>query len=100
MHIPVNMPKLTSNNNEEVTTTHEATSLDDEQRTPKTRSLCDLYDATSELHLVCLLAQGENISFEEAIGDDKWRAAMNDEMRAIEKNEIWSYPLFQKITRR
>jgi Reverse transcriptase (RNA-dependent DNA polymerase) len=70
-------------------TSHEASSSDDEMRTPKTRSIHDLYEATSELHLVCLLAQGDNISFEEAIKDDKWQVAMDDEIHAIEKNDTW-----------
>jgi hypothetical protein len=61
------------NNDEDVSpiTSHETSSSDDETRTPKTRSIHDLYETTSELHLVCLLAQGDNISFEEAIKDDK-----------------------------
>jgi hypothetical protein len=86
MHSPMIIPP---NNNEEapISTTHEAFSSDDEVRTPKTRSIRDLYEATNELHLVCLLAQGDDISFEEAVVDDKWRAAMDDEMHAIVKND-------------
>jgi hypothetical protein len=89
MHIPMNMPKLIFNNYEDAPTitTHEASSSDDETPTPKTRSIHDLYETTSELHLVCFMTQGDNISFEEAVVDDKWRAAMNDEIRAIEKND-------------
>jgi hypothetical protein len=34
-------------------------------------------------YIWCLLAQGDNISFEEAIKDDKWRAAMDDKIHAI-----------------
>ncbi|KAJ4781946.1 polyprotein [Rhynchospora pubera] len=75
--------------NATTTTTRRFGPLDDDPRTPKTRSMQDLYEETSELHLVCLLAQGENISFEEAIKDDKWCDAMNEEMRAIEKNDTW-----------
>jgi Reverse transcriptase (RNA-dependent DNA polymerase) len=88
IHTPMS---ILCNNDEDVPliTPHEASSSDDETRTPKTRSIHDLYEATSELHLVCLLAQGDNISFEEAIKDDKWRAAMDDEIRAIEKNDTW-----------
>jgi Reverse transcriptase (RNA-dependent DNA polymerase) len=88
IHTPMS---ISCNNNEDVPpiTSHEASSSDDETRTPKTRSIHDLYEATSELYLVCLLAQGDNISFEGAIKDDKWRAAMDDEIRAIEKNDTW-----------
>jgi hypothetical protein len=85
MHSPVNIPL---NNHEEVPpTTHDASSSDDEARPLKIRSIRDLYEATSELHLVCLLAQGDNISFEEAVIDDKWRATMDDEMHVIMKND-------------
>jgi hypothetical protein len=70
MHSPVNIPP---NNHEEVPpTTHDASSSDDDARPLKIRCIRDLYEATSELYLVCLLAQGDNISFEEAVVDDKW----------------------------
>ena len=36
---------------------------EDEPRQPKMRSLRDLYDSTNEVHLVCLLADAENIRF-------------------------------------
>jgi hypothetical protein len=95
MHSPMIIPP---NNHEETPTsiTHEASSSDDEVRTPKTRSIGDLYEATNELHLVRLLAQGDNISFEEAVVDDKWRAAMDDEMHAIEKNDMWELTSLHK----
>jgi transposase InsO family protein len=59
------------------------------RRNPRERILRDLYEATSELHLVCLLAEGENIEFEQAVNDNKWRAAMNEEMHSIMKNDTW-----------
>ncbi|KAJ3705098.1 hypothetical protein LUZ61_008803 [Rhynchospora tenuis] len=80
---PEQLPKI------KTTMTSSPLSDDEAAGTPKTRSLEDLYDTTSELHLVCLLAEGENISFEEASGDSKWRAAMEEEIRAIEKNNTW-----------
>jgi Reverse transcriptase (RNA-dependent DNA polymerase) len=85
------MMSIPCNNDEDMPpiTPHEASSSDDETRTPKIRSIHDLYEAISELYLVCLLAQDENISFEEAIKDDKWRAAIDDDIRAIEKNDTW-----------
>ena len=51
---------------------------EDEPRIPKTRSLRDLYEATNELHLVCLLADAEDITFEQAVKDEKWQAAMQE----------------------
>ena len=53
------------------------------------RSLQDLYDSTNEVHLVCLLADAENISFEEAVRDKKWQTAMNEEIEAIDRNNTW-----------
>ena len=62
---------------------------EEEPRQPKMRSLQDLYETTSEVHLVCLLADAENITFEEAVRDKKWQAAMDEEISAIERNETW-----------
>ena len=53
------------------------------------RSLRDLYDSTNEVHLVCLLADVENISFEEAVRDKKWQTAMEEEIKAIHRNNSW-----------
>lgn len=53
------------------------------------KKLQDLYESTNELHLVCLLADVESITFEEAVIDKKWKAAMDEEIRASERNETW-----------
>ena len=53
------------------------------------RSLQDFYDSTSEVHLVCLLEDAENIGVEEALRDKKWKSAMDEEIRAIEHNNTW-----------
>ncbi|KAJ4788299.1 polyprotein [Rhynchospora pubera] len=73
-----------------------SSSSDDDARTPRTRTLQDLYEATSELHLVCLLADAENITFEEAVQEKKWQQAMNEEMNAIVKNETWELATLPK----
>lgn len=39
--------------------------------------------------MVCLLADGENIAFVEAVKDEKWRHAMDEEIKSIEKNQTW-----------
>ena len=62
---------------------------EDEPRQPKMGSLRDLYDSTNDVHLVCLLADAENISFEEAVRDTKWQTAMDEEIKAIHRNNIW-----------
>jgi hypothetical protein len=40
-------------------------------RNPRFQDLRDLYETTGEVHLVCLLADAETISFEEAVRDPK-----------------------------
>ena len=58
----------------------------EEPRNPRYRSLEDIYNE-GEVHLVCLLADSENITFPEAVRDSKWVKAMDEEMEAIEKNQ-------------
>ena len=53
------------------------------------QSLQDLYDSIDEVHLVLLLADSENIAFEKAIRDKKWKATMDEEIEAIERNKTW-----------
>ena len=36
----------------------------------------ELYECTKLVHIVCLLASSENITFEEVVQDEKWRPAM------------------------
>jgi hypothetical protein len=75
-----------------ITPTTIQTSNDEEElRRPKMWSLQDLYELTSEIHLVCLLADAENIIFEEAVRDKKWQAAMDEEIRAIEKIKLGTW---------
>jgi Reverse transcriptase (RNA-dependent DNA polymerase) len=38
---------------------------------------------------VCLLADNENITFEEASRDGKYRKMMDEEINTIKKNETW-----------
>jgi len=54
----------------------------------KCEDLQDLYDSTNEVHLECLLAVAENISFEEAVLEKKWQIAMDEEIKAIDHNNI------------
>ena len=57
----------------------------------KTRSLRDIYDELQEAENdnscinFALLAHSDPISFEEAIKDDKWISAMDEEIQSIEK---------------
>ena len=62
-----------------------------EPRQPKMRNLQDLYDSTNEVHLVWLLLDAENISFEEAVRDKKWQTTMDEEIKAIYSNNTWVF---------
>ena len=56
------------------------------------RSHHDLYDSTEiidGLTLFCLFADCEPTGFEEAVRDKKWRDAMDEEIKAIKKNDTW-----------
>lgn len=66
-------------------TTQKVSDDEEEPSQPRMRSLQDLYDSTNEL--VCLLADSEDISFEEAVRDKKWQGAMDEEMN--ERNGTW-----------
>ena len=65
----------------------------------KMRSLQDIYAETNEITdsaLYCLFADSEPINFEEATHDKKWRLAMNEEMKAIQKNGTWELTTLPK----
>ena len=62
------------------------------------RSLQDLYDSketTDGVTLFCLFADCEPTRFEEVVRDKKWRNAMDEEIKAIKKNDTWNLQLFQ-----
>lgn len=50
----------------------------------KIRSLRDVYDARNVPFLAC-----EPQSFQDAVEEDVWKKAMNEEIRMIEKNKTW-----------
>jgi hypothetical protein len=57
----------------------------------KMRSLREIYEQTEdgETNLLCLYADYEPLTFQEAIEEDCWRFAMEEEMHAIQKNDTW-----------
>ncbi|KAJ7959769.1 Retrovirus-related Pol polyprotein from transposon TNT 1-94 [Quillaja saponaria] len=62
------------------------------ERSPKTRSILDLYENTEvieDVNLFCLVVNSEPLFFEEVENDKKWRQAMDEEIIAIEKNDTW-----------
>ena len=57
-----------------------------------TRSLRELNEVNenqNDIILYCLFGDCEPISFQEAIANKKWKDAMDEEIRAIEKNDTW-----------
>ena len=59
---------------------------------PRKRNLRDLYEVTERqdnLTLFFLFADCEPVSFQEAAQEKKWRDAMDEEIKAIEKNDTW-----------
>jgi len=56
------------------------------------RNLDELYDATQVMEdttLFCFFADSGPLSFNEAITEEKWIEAMDEEIHAIEKNDTW-----------
>ncbi|GJW07799.1 retrovirus-related pol polyprotein from transposon TNT 1-94 [Tanacetum coccineum] len=68
----------------------------DESREPKTRSLQELYGVTDEIPLLCLYADCEPLVFEKAMKSKKWRQAMKEEIKSIEKNDTWELTTLPK----
>ncbi|GJX67573.1 retrovirus-related pol polyprotein from transposon TNT 1-94 [Tanacetum coccineum] len=57
---------------------------------PKTKSLQELYEVTDEIPLLCLYVDCEPLVFKEAMKNKKWRQAMEEEIKSIEKNDTRS----------
>ncbi|KAL0544873.1 hypothetical protein IC582_020003 [Cucumis melo] len=60
------------------------------------RILRDIYNETEELSqsfnnltLFCLFGDSEPLNFEEALKNDKWKIAMDEEIKSIKKNDTW-----------
>ncbi|GJT12879.1 retrovirus-related pol polyprotein from transposon TNT 1-94 [Tanacetum coccineum] len=63
---------------------------------PKTRSLQELCKVTDEIPLLCLYADCEPLVFEKAMKSKKWRQAMEEEIKSIEKNDTWELTTLPK----
>jgi len=68
---------------------HEVSDKGEESLQVRTRSLQDIYNTTNEVHVVCLLTDSEDVNFEEAMMNEKWKKAMDEEIAAIEHNNTW-----------
>ncbi|KAH9790788.1 hypothetical protein KPL71_003509 [Citrus sinensis] len=65
----------------------------------RTMSLQDLYkviERRDNLTLFCLFADCETVNFQEAALDEKWRIAMDEEIKAIVKNDTWELTTLPK----
>nr|GEV04843.1 retrovirus-related Pol polyprotein from transposon TNT 1-94 [Tanacetum cinerariifolium] len=70
--------------------------LSSSKREPNTRILQDLYEVTDDIPLLCLYANCEPLVFEEAMKSKKWRQAMEEEIKSIEKNDTWELTTLSK----
>ena len=62
------------------------------ERVPSFKSLQELYDVTENqenLILFCLFADCEPMNFQEVVGNKNWKDAMDEEIKAIKKNDTW-----------
>lgn len=84
---------------------HRGVSLSGENSTGRPRrmrTIQDLYENTEvidDVSMFCLLSDTTYLSFEEASKEEKWRQAMDEEIRAIKRNDTWelaSLPAGQK----
>ncbi|GMI88485.1 hypothetical protein HRI_002517800 [Hibiscus trionum] len=56
----------------------------------KFRSVEDLYRSTEAINnLFCLFIDNEPLNFGDAVKDESWRLAMDEEIKSIEKNNTW-----------
>jgi hypothetical protein len=64
------------------------------------RSPQELYEVIENLNddltLYCYFVNCEPIGFEEAVQDEKWRNAMDEEIKPIEKNNTWELTTIPK----
>ncbi|KAG6414490.1 hypothetical protein SASPL_127292 [Salvia splendens] len=63
-----------------------------ERATQRARNLAVLYEDTERLEdltLFCLFVDCEPVNYEEAVESENWLVAMDEEIKAIEKNDTW-----------
>ena len=61
----------------------------DEPLVSKSRRLFEIYEATEELHFICLLADYKLLAYDDVAEEEKWKKAMNGEIEAVKKNQTW-----------
>jgi len=72
--------------------TPELSSASSSEGPRRMRNIDELHDATQIMEdttLFCFFADSDPLSFNEAITEEKWIEAMDEEIHAIEKNDTW-----------
>jgi len=81
-------PVFNRRNTLESSSTPPSTSSSEEPR--RMRNLEELYDATQvieDITLFCFFADNDPLSFNEAVTEEKWIEAIDEEIHAIENND-------------
>jgi hypothetical protein len=92
---PTSPQPVTPSSTQRSPTSGSSSSSDESGRGIPTRirmgSLKDVYERTEEeeTNLFCFYADHEPITFQEAVEEDYWRSAMEEEIQAIQKNNTW-----------
>ncbi|MBV8801912.1 MAG: hypothetical protein JO131_02910, partial [Gammaproteobacteria bacterium] len=73
-----------------------SSSSSDDSPPPRMRRLKDIYDETNEISLFCLFADCEPLGFDDANQNKRWRDAMEEEIKSIEKNHTWELATLPK----
>jgi len=71
------------------------------ERPKKTGDIRDIYERSDEVtcnleELYCLQIDCEPLNFEEIVNDKRWRHAMEEEVKSIEKNDTWELTTLPK----
>ncbi|KAF8409311.1 hypothetical protein HHK36_005385 [Tetracentron sinense] len=72
--------------------TQSSTSSSSSIRPIKMRSLREIYEQTEnndDINLLCLYVDHEPLTFQEAVKENCWRSAMEEEIYAIQNNKTW-----------
>ena len=62
------------------------------ERVPRFKSLQELYEVTGNqdnLTLFCLFVDCEPMNFQEVVGNKNWKNILDEEIKAIKKNDMW-----------
>jgi hypothetical protein len=88
---PSSQPTTPSIAHRDSTPSMEGSSSRSSTNQSKMRSLREIYEQTEEeeTNLFCLYADHEPLTFQEAVEEDCWRSAMEEEIHAIQKNDTW-----------